>query len=294
MQINDTKPLFANSSNNAEPGLAKLNIDLSSPLTQSGAFQNARACVPPLTNLACWLGAGLLMALICYRLFSGMTEVGMQGFDTFLYWKNADHLLHGQIDFNTDRLFFHALNALAMKTLGANDYALRSFISAAAVLNIGLVFLLSYRVSANAVVALTTTAVYAFNPTIFLYSGMELPHIYGATLVLAAAISALYTIDSTRARCPRLVFAGLTGFFLALATFTHEDLIFLAFAFAALLGLMNPRNGSMWARSNLLSVVYMAVYFRIGFPTWSCGADSRVANRAHRSAKGYLRNGEEH
>ena len=233
------------------------------PSRLSGCFMFSLATL--FLRLACFLGACLIMAFISYRLFAGITLVGMQGFDTFVYWDAADRILQGRTDFYADRLAFYAFNVLAMKLLGINDYALRLFVGAAAVINIGLVYFLSYRVCVNAMVALAVTAVYAFNPTILLNSGMELPHIYGATLVVAAAITALYAIDPAIAPRLRSIYIGLTGFFLALAAFTHEDLIILALAFAVLLGLMVPRKKPLWAGASLRSVLSAAMYFGSGF-----------------------------
>jgi hypothetical protein len=235
-------------------------------------------------NLLCLVGSGVLMVLIGYRLFAGMTRVGMQGFDTFVYWNEAEQILHGRASltagwpigcqlsrvcasthFNADRLSFYALNVLAMKILGVNDYALRCVIGVAAIFNIALIFYLSYRVCANGLIALAAAGIYAFNPIILFNSGLELPHVYGATFVLAAAAVALPTINPDVGRRAQLVFAGFTGLFLALAAFTHEDLIFVAFMFLLLIVLMQPREQSIWSRWSLVEMLNLGLSFGAGF-----------------------------
>src|ERR1700730_4317138 len=81
----------------------------------------------------------VILVLAAERLFSGVTMVGMTGVDTFDYWRIANELLHGRYESEYHRFSFYALNALAMKLLGANDYAIRAFIGGFAVLNVALV-----------------------------------------------------------------------------------------------------------------------------------------------------------
>jgi hypothetical protein len=216
-------------------------------------------------SLICALALGLLMACIAYRLFGGITVIGMQGVDTFEYWKYADEILRGQINFIVDRLSFYVLNVLAMKALGLNDFAMRAFIAAAAVMNIGIVYCLSYRVLANAAIALAVASIYAFNPTVLFYSSTELPHVYGATFVLLAAVFALFAVDLKMTLRTRYVSAGLTGFLIAGAAFSHEDLIFVAVAFALIIGLMSPREGLFLSRSTVQAVLLVETSVAVGF-----------------------------
>src|SRR5690242_9175243 len=58
------------------------------------------------------------IVLVGYRLFAGITTVGMTGVDTFDYWRVANDFLHGHYDSEYHRLSFYALNALALKLLG--------------------------------------------------------------------------------------------------------------------------------------------------------------------------------
>lgn len=77
---------------------------------------------------------GVLMGVAAHRLFAGITVAGMTGVDTFYYWGVANDLLHGHYDSDAHRLSLYAVYALALKILGANDYAIRAFIGGLAVL----------------------------------------------------------------------------------------------------------------------------------------------------------------
>src|SRR5262249_43167959 len=97
-------------------------------------------------NFACLTLLCGVVALAAVRLFSGITEVGMDGVDTFEYWKYANEILHGKTDFIYDRLAFYAINVAALKILGANDYAIRAFVAGFTLLNIALVYSLAWLV----------------------------------------------------------------------------------------------------------------------------------------------------
>jgi hypothetical protein len=178
-----------------------------------------------------------VMALAGYRLFHGITRVGMTGVDNFDYWRIADELLHGRYDTDYHRLSFYALNALALKVLGANDYAIRAFVDGFAVLNIALVYLLAQRVAGNAAIALVAAALYAFNPTVLLYTGTELPHVTGATFVLFAALLAPRAADPTTDLRRRAAASFLMGVSVTAAVLTHEDLAFLGIGYLIVLAL---------------------------------------------------------
>ncbi|MBV8755447.1 MAG: hypothetical protein JO328_21545 [Hyphomicrobiales bacterium] len=188
------------------------------------SFRHARAAVA----LVCLAMLIAIMTLLARRLFAGMTSVGMTGIDTFAYWKDANDLLHGEHDFLSERPAFDALNVLAFKTLGVNDYAIRAFIAAFAVANVALVYLLSLAVARNALVALAAAGVYAFNPTLLAYAGTELPHVTGATFVLIAALCAVLAISADANFRARLAATFMVGAASTSAIFTHEDLAFLA------------------------------------------------------------------
>jgi len=178
-----------------------------------------------LISLALLLG---VMSVLSFRLFAGMTTAGMSGVDTFEYWKNANEIMHDKRDFVFNRLSFYAINILAFKVLGANDYAIRSAVGVMAVLNVGLVYLLSYRLASSALSALAVAALYAFNPVLLRYAETELPHIAGATFVLLTFLFSLPLIDRQERLNRRLACAFLAGAAMAAAVLTHEDLVFLA------------------------------------------------------------------
>lgn len=178
-------------------------------------------------QFVCLALLGAVLGLTAFRLFSGMTVVGMNGVDTFEYWKYADEFLHGKSDFDFDRLSFYAINVAAFKLLGVNDYAMRAFVAAFALVNIALVYLLGWLVARNAFVALAVAVLYAFNPTVLSNATTELPHIAGATFVLLAALFALPASDQSVPPHERLTAGFLLGAALACAVLTHEDLVFL-------------------------------------------------------------------
>lgn len=176
--------------------------------------------------LLCLALLGVLMGLVAHRLFTGITKTGMTGVDPFQYWSVTYGLLHGHYDFDTHRLAFYVLNALALELLGSNDYAIRAFVGGFAVLNIVLVYLLAYRLAANSVIALAAAALYAFNPIVLRYAALEMPHVAGATFVLLGALLALRAADQSSDWRARGVASFVLGMSLAAAAMTHEDLIF--------------------------------------------------------------------
>jgi hypothetical protein len=218
-----------------------------------------------LINIACIVGLALLIAIVAYRVFSGITTVGISGVDAFLYVKNAYDSLKGKVDPNATRISFHMLNYFAMRTLGANDYAVRAFIGATALLNILMVYIISVRLSASAVAGLAAAVAYAFNPIVLPYAMSELPHIYGAFFVLSASAAWLVSIDLDASRRMQLLCCGLTGLCLALATSTHEDLIFLAFAFALLSMIALSRKQSCAFRTRAQDMLGSVTCFGVGF-----------------------------
>src|SRR5215470_4417099 len=54
-------------------------------------------------NLACLTLLCGVVGLAAVRMFSGITKAGMNGVDTFEYWKYANEILHGKSDFIYDR-----------------------------------------------------------------------------------------------------------------------------------------------------------------------------------------------
>jgi hypothetical protein len=179
------------------------------------------------------------LALLCgvigltgVRLFTGITRVGMNGIDTFEYWKYANEILHGRVDFLYDRLAFYAVNVAALKFIGINDYAIRAVIDGLALVNIALVYLLGWLIARNAVVAVAIATLFAFNPTILNYAATELPHVTGATFVLLCALFALPASDQSAPLRTRLIGSFIVGATLAGAALTHEDLAFLGFGYA--------------------------------------------------------------
>jgi hypothetical protein len=227
------------------------------------AAGGARRWATPVLQVCCALGLLGVMAAIGHRLFSGITTVGMNGVDTFEYWKYAKELTEGRADFTFDRLSFYALNVLAMKTLGVNDYAIRAFIGAAQVANVGLLYLLAARISRNPLVALFAAALYGLNPVIFAYAATELPHVYGATFVLLAGHCAISAVASGARPAVRLIATAGAGFFAADAVLTHEDLLLLAAGLGLALILMVPTG--RWFFPQAYRMVAVGAVFTVGF-----------------------------
>jgi hypothetical protein len=213
---------------------------ISSTTAAGAAFRRQVGAGAAILSLAL---LGVLMGLAARRLFIGMTTVGMTGVDTFDYWRIADDLLHGHYDTEYHRLSFYALNALALKLLGSNDYAIRAFISGFAVLNIALVYLLARRVAGDAVIGLAAAALYAVNPAVLLNAGTELPHTASATFVLLCALLALRATDRTGGLRSRAVASALTGMSVTAAALTHEDLAFLGIGYFIVVALPPAPRG---------------------------------------------------
>lgn len=218
-----------------------------------------------LLTIGCVAGLTAVTAILAYRIFHGITLVGIGGVDSFLYVKQADDMLHGKPDADATRLSFDALNYLAMKTLGVNDYALRGFIGVAACLNVVMLFFLAWRISGNALVGLAAAATYAFNPVVVSFAMTELPHTYSAAFVLMGVAAWLPTRSANVNRRSQLLYGGFAGCFFALAVFTHEDLIFLAALFGLLTAFADPhRKSSAWS-ARLQQAVAPLGCFALGF-----------------------------
>jgi hypothetical protein len=196
---------------------------------------------PWLTMLGRWLAllaVIAIMAIIAKRLFTGMTMTGMMGVDTFQYWKFVDDILHDKRDFVFNRLSFYALNMLAFKILGSNDYAIRAFVAGFNVLNIGLLYLLAFRLSRSAAVALIAAALYAFNSVVLTYASTELPHILGGTFALICCLATLIVVDWSQSRGRRLAAVFIIGVALSGAIYTHEDLVFFAAGYGLVIAIL--------------------------------------------------------
>ncbi|MBV8755448.1 MAG: hypothetical protein JO328_21550 [Hyphomicrobiales bacterium] len=193
----------------------------------TAAARRFRGRVGALATILCLALLGVLMGLAACRLFAGLTTVGMTGVDEFYYWGVANDFLHGQYFSDAHRLSLYALYALALKVLGANDYAIRAFVGGLAVINIALVYLLARSVARNSAIALAAAAIYSVNPVVMYYAGTELPHIAGATFVMICSLLALPATDRHIDLRLRLAASLLMGMSAAAAALTHEDLAFL-------------------------------------------------------------------
>ncbi len=205
------------------------------------------------------------LAILAYRIFHGITLVGIGGVDTFQYVQQAADLVHGNPHVEETRLSDYALNYLAMKMLGVNDYALRGFIGAAALANVAMLFFIALRITKSALVGLAAAVTYAFNPAVVSYAMVELPHTYSATFVLAAVVAWLPTRSAHVSGRLQLLCSGLAGCFLALAVLTHEDQIFLAAMFGLLIGFSGLYEHPLGWPVRLRQAVAPLSCFAIGF-----------------------------
>ena len=227
-----------------------------------------RRCAAQLGGAA---GCLALIAFVAYRLFDGITIVGIDGVDTFTYLDDTLALLHPNADAarllppgeSVHRIATFALDLFALKLLGVNDYAIRAVVGAAQLLSIGLVYLLGLRVSRNPLLALAAAILYGLNRWTLVYARTELPHVYAVLFVLLATHCALSAIGEGAGRRLRAVATAGAGFFAADAAAAHEDLILFALGLALTAAAMIVAAAR--GRGRRAPVAWLAGLFAVGF-----------------------------
>jgi len=195
----------------------------------------------------------------------GVTNIGVGGNDTILYYTLAEYWLNGDFVFriaSSPELFRPVLlgfNALALVVFGHSDYAIKVAYILIDGINISLVAMLAWTVSRQRTVALVSAFSYAFWPLAVWASRQELPHTLSTFLVLltTVALARAVFVDRQPRREVLLISAGIA---LCAATLTHEELILLALPFGLYIFLFPGGGQRTGIGYRLKSVVLFLVF----------------------------------
>lgn len=183
-------------------------------------------------HIAC--AAGILLTVIggfWIRLYN-LTLFGIGGSDPILYFTLAEHWLRGehvyQVGSSTTvfRPLYLAFNAMALWLFGHADYSLKVANALVDGTSVILVATLAWLVIGRPLAALLISITYASLPVALLASRMELPHVLSTLLIIGGALC-LFGLFANIENRKRYIYSVAAGLFFALASLTHEELIFI-------------------------------------------------------------------
>lgn len=170
--------------------------------------------------------------------FYGLSEVGLGGNDSILYYSLAEQWLKGNFVFRIGdsvevfRPILLAFNAIALAIFGHSDYAIKLANAALDTMSLLLIAILAWRISSRRTVVLGSVLAYALLPAALWAARQETPHTLSTFLVLSAYLL-LHPAFARQQLHRQRTYLFLAGLLMALATLTHEELIFLAAPAAA-------------------------------------------------------------
>ncbi|MBW2541509.1 MAG: glycosyltransferase family 39 protein [Deltaproteobacteria bacterium] len=193
----------------------------------------------------------------------GLTLTGIGGNDTILYYSLAEQWLEGNCVFSIGdstqvfRPVLLAFNALALVLLGHTDYAIKLANTLLDTVNILLVAALAHVFFRRRAATLACAFTYALLPIAIWSSRQELAHTCSTFLALCAYLC-VWLSNECKGRRGGDVAIFLTGGFVAAATLTHEDLIFLSIPLGLVVILANRESDG---RSAWLPSIRRAAFF---------------------------------
>jgi hypothetical protein len=211
-----------------------------------------------------------LVALLAMgiRLY-GLEGIGVGGNDTILYYTLAESWARGEPVYRIGdsvqvfRPVLLAFNALALRVLGHEDYAIKLANCLLDGLNLLLVAALAWQASRRAAVVVASAATYAFLPLAIWSARQELPHTLSTTLVLLACLLACRAALTGSDR-PVPGGLALSGLALMAATLVHEELVLLALPMALFFLLGSRAAGLLSPRSTPAALAALAVFPLLG------------------------------
>lgn len=177
---------------------------------------------------------GLLLAAAFFR-FYRITEVGMDGHDTFQYFDYSKRFLDGHPYLFFYRPVAYACNAAAMWLVGSVDYAMLLSGATADLLTVLLLYILCRQIGGSVLLSTLTASLYAFSPFVLTTAVSGLLHVYGALFItLAVVLFILFAASLDKAKFRAAGYMFLTGLSVGLAAHTHEELSLVSIAFGSL------------------------------------------------------------
>lgn len=232
-------------------------------MVMSHALSNrARALLPVLIPLS-W-GAAIFVAAAFLR-FHRITEEGVTEEDSVGYYRIALLWLDGEYNLWWEQFYrpvVYALDALALRVFGINDYAIKVFSGVCDLGTVALVIYVGKQLTGKYLPGLLAAQLYAVVPFVVRYARTAMPHAL-STFCVAAAVAA-FCVDRSRglALSLRLLRDGVAGALLAVAAHTHAELALLGpgfFAAQCCEELPAPRRwgvrlGRLYCRGLVLSI----------------------------------------
>jgi hypothetical protein len=174
----------------------------------------------------------LAFSAVILRLYN-LTDIGIGGNDSILYFTIAEHWLNGDFTFhignsiNVVRPVYHAYNAFALALFDHQDYALKVINALCDGANTLLVAYIASLVSRRTLLVFAATLSYVLLPMAIWTARVELPHTLSTfcTLVACAFLFKSLSADSFKRK---LFLALCSGAAIGAAALTHEELIFIA------------------------------------------------------------------
>lgn len=186
-----------------------------------------------------------VVVVACGVRLIGLSETGLGGNDTILYYSLAERWLQGDYavsigpSVEVHRPVLHAMNAAALWLFGHTDWSIKLLNVVLDTFSLLLIAGLAWQVSRRWSVVLATAVTYGALPIAIWASRQELAHSASIFFVTASSLLLVFGLRRSRQRSP-VALLVLSGAALAAAIGTHEELGFLwlpmlLFVFAFLL-----------------------------------------------------------
>lgn len=192
---------------------------------QSRLIQAASVCVLVIVFL-----------LSVYVRFDRITDQGISPGDNVGYFEVATQWAEGIYDIGYAKSYYrpaaYTFNALAIKTLGPNDYSIKIFNSLVDMLILCLIGVAAYLICGDLLPSAACILLYAFLPRIVEFSRSEMPHTLSTFFITLSLL--LFLLALRKSNQPRLflLFVSLSGLSLGLAANTHAELALLGPVYA--------------------------------------------------------------
>lgn len=192
----------------------------------------------------------LFVFAIIYRLYH-VTTVGVEDSDAFYYWYIAINWLEGNRDISMHyRPIVHLYNMISIWFFGYEEWALKIPTIFFDLIGLVFIYLNAKIISKNSLVAILSTALFAFLPESASHSRKELVHNTSAAFVSASFFFLLLEIkkpssDFKKSFYPLLITSGIL---LSLAAHIHPDIAVMGLGFFFSISLtwwIKVRNSSL-------------------------------------------------
>lgn len=161
-----------------------------------------------------------------------ITLFGIGGSDPVLYFTLAEHWVSGDFTYQIGssitvfRPVYLAFSATALWLFGHADYSIKLANALVDCANILLVAALAWSTTRRLFITLLVTITYSMLPTALYASRVELPHVLSTLLYLSGTLC-LFRVFLNMDNFRRVRYGAMSGLLFAMASLTHEELIFI-------------------------------------------------------------------